>query len=118
MRTRLRRDLTAAIKNRDRVTVAAVRSALAAIENAEAPPTEDSGPHPAQSEHLAGSAAGHGAAEVTPRDLTEADLHAIVESEVLERAVAAQEYERLGRDDLAQRLRSEAEVLGRYLPAD
>jgi hypothetical protein len=33
---RLRRDLTAALKERDPVAVAALRSAIAAIENAEA----------------------------------------------------------------------------------
>ncbi len=115
MRTSLRRDLTAALKARDRVAIAALRSALAAIDNAEAV-----GGSPAQvtgSEHIAGAAAGLGAAEAVRRDLTDADLHAILETEVQERSAAAAEYEQLGRDDLAERLRSEIDVLRRHLPS-
>jgi uncharacterized protein YqeY len=52
---------------------------------------------------------------VERRLLTEADLLSIVEKEVRERSDAAREYERLGRDDLAERLRAEAEVLSRHL---
>jgi uncharacterized protein YqeY len=63
----------------------------------------------------AASAIGLGAAEAERRHLTEADLRSIVENEVLERSAAAQEYEQLGRTDLAERLRAEAEVLSRYL---
>jgi uncharacterized protein YqeY len=114
MRTSLRADLTAALKARDQVAVTALRSALAAIDNAEAVPAD----HPSSSfsgnEHVAG-AASLGATEAARRDLTEADLRSIVEQEVRERAVAAQEYEQLGRDEHAQRLRAEAEVLSRYL---
>lgn len=115
MRTSLRRDLTAALKARDRVAVTALRSALAAIENAEALPTGHSSHRVVESEHIAGSAVGVGAADAERRHLAEADLHAIVEKEVHERSAAAGEYERTGRDDLAERLRSEAEVLSRYL---
>ncbi|MGH3094516.1 MAG: GatB/YqeY domain-containing protein [Streptosporangiales bacterium] len=106
MRTAMRRDLTAALKAIDRVTVSALRSALAAIDNAEAPPA---------GEHVAGYAVGPGAAEVQRRQLTEAGLRTIVEAEVRERSVAASEYERAGRDDVAQHLRSEADVLGQYV---
>ncbi len=49
------------------------------------------------------------------RQLTESELRAIVEAEVHERLVAVAGYERTGRDDLAQRLRSEVDVLSRYL---
>jgi uncharacterized protein len=115
VRTGLRRDLTTALKARDRVAIAALRSALAAIENAEAPAIDQSGSKAVQSEHLAGSVVGAGAAEVQRRQLTESELRAIVEAEVHERLVAAAGYERTGRDDLAQRLRSEVDVLSRYL---
>ncbi|GAA3465184.1 GatB/YqeY domain-containing protein [Saccharothrix longispora] len=119
MRASLRDSLTAALKSRDRVAVAALRSALAAIGNAEAVPVDrpaDGVPADVTgSEHVAGAAAGLGAAEAERRHLTEADLRSIVEDEVRERSVAALEYERLGRDDLAERLRAEAEVLGRHL---
>ena len=118
MRASLRDDLKAALKARDRVAITALRSALAAIDNAEAFPAD----HPLDSvagsvtgnEHVAGSASGLGAAEAQRRHLTEADLRSIVKKEVRERSVAAQEYEQLGRNDLAERLRAEAEVLSQY----
>jgi len=115
MRTSMRGDLTAALKARDRVAVSALRSALAAIENAEAPAADHPGVRAVESEHIAGSVVGQGAAEVERNDLSDLELHAIVETEVQERSVAAAEYERIGRDDLAQRLRAEADVLSRYL---
>ncbi|MFE0024316.1 GatB/YqeY domain-containing protein [Amycolatopsis sp. NPDC059021] len=118
MRTELRRDLTAAIKDRDRVAVAALRSALAAIENAEAVPVDQHRKAGEVSgEHVAAAAVGLGAAEVERRHLTEADVREIVAREVSERTASAAEYERLGRGDDADRLRAEAGVLGRYLPA-
>jgi uncharacterized protein YqeY len=115
MRTSLRADLKAALKDRNRVAVTALRSALAAIENAESVPAD----HPLDSstgnEHVAGAAAGLGAADAERRQLTEADQRAIVENEMRERSAAADEYEQIGRIDLAERLRAEAEVLRRYL---
>lgn len=113
MRSDMRRDL----KARDRVAVSALRSALAAIENAEAPVIAESGATVATSEHVAGSVAGQGASEVAPRELSETDIREIVEQEVHERDSTATEYEGFGRDDLAATVRSEAEVLRRYIPA-
>lgn len=115
MRTELSDGLKAALKNRDRVAIAALRSALSAIDNAEAVPVEDRAGPGAVSEHVAGAAAGLGAAEAERRVLGEADVRSIVEGEVRERSTAAAEYERLGRDDVAEKLRAEAEVLNRYL---
>ncbi|MBE1604250.1 GatB/YqeY domain-containing protein [Actinopolymorpha pittospori] len=69
----------------------------------------------AGNEHVAGAAIGVGAAEAQRRQLTDADVRAIIENEVRERTAAAAEYERLGRGDAAERLRSEAEVLSRHL---
>jgi uncharacterized protein len=78
------------------VAVAALRSALAAIGNAEAvtPPPAGS---PAEATHaqLAGTVVGVG--------------------EVDERRTAADAYERAGRPEVARRLRAEADVLGGYL---
>lgn len=48
VRTGLRRDLTTALKARDRVAIAALRSVLAAIENAEAPAIDQSGSKPSR----------------------------------------------------------------------
>jgi uncharacterized protein len=115
MRAKLRDGLKAALKARDNVAVAALRSALAAIDNAEAIPTDQLSDSATGDEHVAGSAVGVGAAEAARRHLTEADLRSIVEAEVRERSAAAQEYEQLGRMDLAERLHAEAEVLSRYL---
>jgi uncharacterized protein len=98
VRAGLRDELTAAIKARDRVAVAALRSALAAIANAEAVPVD-----------------GLGAVEVERRHLTEADLRSIVVAEVRDRLAAATGYEERGRADVAERLRAEAEVLRRHL---
>lgn len=131
MRTRLRVALTDAMKARDRVAVAALRSALSAIENAEAidasdaptaveqpagttdPPADTDGAgHPG----FAGSVAGLRAAEVERRVLTDAEVERIVRAEATDRLAAADEYERSGRHDHAERLRGEAAVLHRYLP--
>jgi uncharacterized protein len=107
VRTNLRRDLTAAIKDRDRVAISALRSALAAIENSEAPEVDDRAP--------VVPTAGLGSTEVERRRLTDADVRAIVEAEVRQRAAAAEEYDRLGRTEAATRLRAEADVLRRHL---
>ncbi|WP_193789949.1 GatB/YqeY domain-containing protein [Streptomonospora alba] len=117
MRTHLRRDLTAALKNRDKVAASALRSALAAIENAESSGVDSAVPADG-GEHVAGAAVGVGAAEAERRVLTESDVHAVVAREVSERSASAQEYVRLGREDAADRLRAEADVLSRYLNAE
>lgn len=113
MRTIMRRDLTAALKARDRVAVSALRSALAAIDNAEAVPAA-AGVR-ATDEHVAGSVVGVGAAEAARRELTPDDQHTIVATEVAERVDAARGYAQAGREDAAERLRAEADVLRRYL---
>lgn len=115
MRASLRDDLTAALKARDRIAIAALRSALAAIDNAEAVPVEHPPNNGHSNEHVAGAAIGVGAAEAERRALTEADLRSIVENEVRERSAAAEQYGQAGRADLAERLRAEAEVLTRHL---
>ena len=109
----LRRALTAALKARDAVAVSALRSALAAIENAGAvdaaqAPSPDSG-------RIAGAVAGIGAGEVARRPLGDADLRALVVAEVEHRRTAAREYAALGRPDRAERLQAEADVLAVHL---
>ncbi|GAA3541874.1 hypothetical protein GCM10022222_26940 [Amycolatopsis ultiminotia] len=115
MRAKLRDDLKAALKTRDRTAISALRSALAAIDNAEAVPVDQALDATVGNEHVAGAAVGLGAAEASRRDLTDADLRSIVENEVRERTVAAEDYERLGRAEEAARLRAEAAVLQRHL---
>lgn len=115
MRTTMRADLTAAVKVRDKPAIAALRSALAAIENAEAVPLDESTDLSGTAQIVGGTP--FGSAEAERRSLTEDEVAAIVAREVSERTSAAAEYVRLGRDDQAARLRAEAEVLSRYLAA-
>ena len=111
----LRRDLLVAMKARDSVAVAALRSALAAIENAEAVEAIPS-QQPARSEHIAG-ATSHREAEVERRVLTAADERGLVQSQVNQRLMAAREYEKRGRQGDADRLLAEVDVLrGHLLP--
>ena len=101
------------------MAVAALRSALAAIENAEAvtPPPAGSPTEATTHAQLAGTVVGVGvgAAEAERRALSEAQVERIVRAEVEERRTAADAYERADRPDPARRLRAEADVLGGYL---
>jgi uncharacterized protein YqeY len=115
LRSRLRADLTVALKARDGVAVSALRSALAAIENAEA---VDAGPHggpQGASEHIAGAARGAGAGDRPRRDLREAEVRAIMREHVDELERVAAQYDGLGRGGDASTLRREVAVLAEYL---
>ena len=120
VRDLLRSDLLRAMRARDRVAVAALRSALAALENAEAVPLPDTSPPSDGSPDdgggpFAGSRLGAGAAEVDRRLLGAAEEEALVRAQVAERRDAAAELERLGRAERAERLRAEAAVLAASL---
>jgi uncharacterized protein YqeY len=106
----LRRALTTALKARDAVAVSALRSALAAIENAGA--VDGSQVPPPGSGPIAGAVDGLGAAEVGRRPV---DVGAVVAAEVEQRREAAREYAALGRSDRADRLHAEADVLAAHL---
>ncbi|NJC70528.1 GatB/YqeY domain-containing protein [Planosporangium thailandense] len=112
LRQRLREALPAAMKARDRVAVTALRSALAAVDNAEAVDGVVSGPGSLAIEQ---TPVGVGAAEVARRALTEAQVERIVRAEAAERVAAAREYEDAGRPERAEQLRREAAVLSDYL---
>jgi uncharacterized protein len=109
--SRLRQDLVIALKARDRVAVAALRSAIAAIENAQAVEVDGDTRRQTSSAHIAGASAGVGSSEVDRRELSEADMQALIRQQADERHDAADEYERRGRADTASRLRDEAAVL-------
>ena len=112
LRDRLRAALPTAMKARDTAAVAALRSALAAIENAaavEAPAPVD-GPSA-----LGLPAVGLGVTEVARRVLDDAEVERIVRLEVSERLAAADEYDRLDKGDQAGRLRDEARALTAHL---
>jgi uncharacterized protein YqeY len=105
LRAALASALPPAMRRRDRVTVTAVRSALAAVANAEAVPlprVEDAAPGPV---------VGLGASEVRRRELSEAEVAAVVRAVVTEREHGAGLYESLGDFERAGTLRAEARVL-------
>lgn len=117
VRQRLRAALPAAMKSRDQAAVAALRSALAAIDNAEA---ADAAPAPTGpgTADFAGTVAGLGAGEVPRRVVTESDAVAVVRAEIAERLAAAAGYDAAGRPEQAaraDRLRAEAAALTTHL---
>jgi uncharacterized protein YqeY len=107
LQQRLQGALPAAMKARDKPAVAALRSALAAIGNAAAVGSGDSRYDPA--------AVGVGVTEVPRREQDEAEIARIVRAEIDERIVAADEYQQLGRADVAEQKRAEARALTAYL---
>jgi uncharacterized protein YqeY len=108
--------LTEAMKARDPVAVAALRSALAALDNAEAvDPAQAPAAGPVGGT-VAKSLAGLGAGEVPRRTLTEGEEAGVLAAELHDRQAAADDYERLGEPERAARLRAEAEVLAAQLP--
>ncbi|MBV9206853.1 MAG: hypothetical protein JO037_16010 [Actinobacteria bacterium] len=111
MRMRLNRALSRALKSRDSIAVSALRSALGAIGNAEAPDSGAASSAASGSPHFAGTAAGLGAGEIQRRRLSGAEVDEIVRVEITERQAAAREYEQTGHADRAARLQSEAQVL-------
>ncbi|HWL42890.1 MAG TPA: GNAT family N-acetyltransferase [Ilumatobacter sp.] len=115
MNDRLQSDLTAAMRRRDASTVRVLRTVLAAVANAEAVdavPTHV--PAPAESP-IAGAAHGLGATDVARRELTDAEVVAIVRGERDERLAAAAELAANGHTARAAKLRVEAALLDPYL---
>ncbi|WP_036438547.1 hypothetical protein [Mycobacterium sp. URHB0044] len=100
LRALLRRDLGVALKTRHAEAVAALRTTIAAIDNAEAvdPATVDAD-----------------STEVARRELSIADVRAVLHDHVDDYVAEADRYELLGRHDAAQRLRRQAETLRKYL---
>lgn len=111
LRDRLRAALPIAMKARDRRAASALRSALAAIDNAEAVEIVD-----VKAGAIESSAVGLGAAEVARRDLTDADIERIVRTEIDERLSAATDYERAGHAARAADLHAEVDALAAHLP--
>jgi uncharacterized protein YqeY len=103
LRNRLQSALPEAMKARDRAAVSALRSALAAIENAAAVAPQDA--------PFGLPVNGLGATEVPRREQDDTEIERIVRSEIDERLTAASEYDALGRADQADRLRAEAHAL-------
>jgi len=111
----LRAALRDAVKARDKVATAAVRSALGAIDNAQA--ADPSAAPPQQPGRIAGGVAGLAAGEVPRRELSDAEAAGIVRAQIREWEAAAADYQRAGRSDSAARLRAESAFLARLLDA-
>jgi hypothetical protein len=104
LRRRLNVDLRLAMKAKDTIAISALRSVLSALDNASAVPAST----------VAAPVFGRNG-DVPRRDLSDTDCQSIINAEVSARAVAAEEYARLGRDDAAARLRAEQAVVERYV---
>jgi uncharacterized protein YqeY len=99
--------LRAAMKGRDTVAVAVLRSLSARIANAEAVPV-DALPRAGAVE---ATALGVGAADAERRVLTQADLEALLEAEVAELDASAETLEAAGRQVHADELRTRSRVI-------
>ena len=97
------------MKARDHAALRAVRSALAAVDNASAV----DGPEPTATETgpIAKAVSGLGAADIPRRQLTDDEATDIVRTEMAERRAAAADYRRLGRWEEAHGLEAEAAIL-------
>jgi uncharacterized protein len=91
LKTRLRSDLTDAMKARDKLRTATLRMLLAAITN----------------EEVSGKQA---------RELTDADVIKVLTKESKKRGESAEIYTQNGRGELAANERAEAQIIDEYLP--
>jgi uncharacterized protein YqeY len=104
---RMRQDLARAMKARDRQTAAVLRTTLAAIANAEAPPAEPG-------ETLLPPVYGRGA-EVPRLELSDADIERILRDEIADRRDTIGRFEQGGRADEAVPLHAELAILESYV---
>lgn len=110
VRALLRAELRTAMRSRDRVAVSALRSALAAIDNA-----ESSGIAAPAAGAIENTALGPGAAEVPRRELSDADVAAVLRAEISERDSAAATLDAAQAADRAAELRAQSALLRRLL---
>jgi uncharacterized protein len=116
LRGRLNEDLRAAMKARDAVRVAAVRSLIAALDNASAVALTDA--EAAAVRRLAessGSRSPPGAFDVPRRVLSEEDMLRVFAIERAERHSAAHSLEKHGCYEEAVLVRTELEIIEAYL---
>jgi uncharacterized protein YqeY len=120
LRAALRHGLTTALKARDTDAMAALRTAIAAIDNAQAVPAAALNPlaalnPPAASAHVAAARRGVGSTEAARRQLSGSELRDILRDQIAEHDREADRYDALGQADAAQRLRRQARTLRAYL---
>ena len=101
----MRSELTAALRSRDRARVTVLRTALAALANAEAPVVETHPWPPAEG----------GSTEVARLALTDDDRRRILRAQITDLHHTIAQYERNGRDLDAAVLRAEIHVLTEFV---
>jgi hypothetical protein len=94
------------MKQRDTALVSALRATLAALDNAEAVPTDDVG-----SLALEQTPVGVGAREMSRRELSDDDAERLVRAEIDERRTAAKVYGSAGESERARQLHHQADAL-------
>jgi uncharacterized protein YqeY len=92
LKSRLKSDLTSAMKARDELTLATLRMALTAVTN----------------EEVSGSSA---------RELSDDEVVKVLARESKKRREAAEAFDQAGRTELADRERAEGTVIDAYLPS-
>lgn len=110
IREQMKADLVQAMKARESLTVATLRSVLGAIDNAEAVPV--SAPT-LPVEPVIGKSN-----EVPRKVLSADDIRQILQNEVDERCAASAEYARLGQHAEAERIQTAAALITAYLAVD
>lgn len=104
LRSRMKKDLTEAMKRRDQATTLTLRSLLAAIDNAEAVDPSEA-PVPVMGRNN----------DVPRKLLTEEDIHQILHREAEARRAAAAEYERLAVHSAVHGLQAEVALIASYI---
>ncbi len=114
VRTMMRSDLVAAMKARQPDAVAALRTAIAAIDNAEAV-AAPGGTGAAASGHIAGAQVGLGSTEAERRDVSIGEVRAILQGQIADCRAEADRYQAAGHHEAAGQLRRQAEALRKYM---
>jgi len=115
LRERIAAALPVAMKARDQAAVAALRSTLAALANAEAVGVGAAPQQPTESADVAGSALGVGTTEAVRRSLADREVADLVLREATDREEAALVYDASGATARAGRLRAEASTIRAFL---
>lgn len=104
IRSRLNGDLRDAMKSRDLTATRALRSLLAALDNASAVPVSD-----------ASASVFRRSNDVPRRALSAQECESVLRNEAHSRSLAIAQYEQLGRSEDAEILRAELSVIYRYV---
>ena len=114
-RDALQAELANALQQRDRPVASAVRTALAALANAEAVPTAGDLDTSSGTAHVAGAAWGLASTEAQRRDLSREQQHALIADERSQLLAHAERLTRMCRLDEADGARRAAATLGDIL---